>query len=102
MERFAVEEVIITPELTQALLAESQQPDDVCSALLSRHVRGDWGDIHANQSSVNDVAVMLGKGTVKSVYAVGSVEVWVMTSLNTARGLKAQTYLLVAGQSFTP
>lgn len=103
MAHFHAQNVVVTPELVQALQAAHKVADDVCAMLVTRHEGGDWGEIHANQSVVNDVAVTLGKGTAKSVYEVGGVgEVWVMTSLNAARGFAPKTYVLLARQSFDP
>lgn len=101
--RFVCADVRLTPELTQALARAGQDVDALCRRLVARHEEGEWGDVQANQRTVNDVAVLLGKGIVKSVFVVEPVgEIWLMTSLNSARHLPPQTFVMLAGQAFQP
>ncbi len=99
LQRFIADQVYITPEATHAVADARLKDPDLWQDLVERHQRGEWGDIHANQRVVNEVAVEIGKGVVKSVFTVDALgEVWLMTSLCGSRGLPIKTVIMLAGQ----
>jgi hypothetical protein len=73
--RFALGQTVATPGALQALAAAGQSP----SALLERHVRGDWGLVEPEDAQANDDALHQG-GRLLSVYAtVLGTRLWVLT-----------------------
>lgn len=51
--------------------------------LLSRHVRGDWGDLDESDKSLNRRA-LLDRSRLMSSYSVGDKKVWVITDADWA------------------
>ena len=79
--RFDLGRILITPGAAQVLEDVGQQPIEY----LSRHIRGDWGDLAAGDSKANDVACQF-EGDVNrqerimSSYKTSkSVKIWVIT-----------------------
>lgn len=48
------------------------------AALISRHARGDWGDIHPDDVGLNEAALEHGN-RILSVYKDGALPVWIIT-----------------------
>ena len=63
-------------------------------ALLSRHARGDWGLVCAQDRAANDSALD-GGGRLLSAYDVGGERVWVITDAANDSGLRASTCILL-------
>lgn len=59
---FQLGQVVATPGALEALAGQS--PSD----LLDRHIRGDWGDVDAEDAQANDDAVAAGDLRILSVY----------------------------------
>src|SRR5688572_7477047 len=98
-KRFTPEKIHITPELCAKITAANLDLQAITDDLLERHQDGDWGDSNANQQTVNEVAIQIRKGVVKSVYTVDDVgEIWLMTSFNAQRHLGVATFVMLAGQ----
>jgi hypothetical protein len=94
MALFALGKLQMTPELLKIVSNAGLSPDIICGWVVEQHLQGKWGDINPNQKTVNEVAVQLGKGIVKSSHTLEDVgDVWIMTDL---RG--TTTYLMIAGQ----
>ena len=73
LARFELGRVLITRSAEEALA-----PDDVWLAL-SRHARGDWGDLDAHDRRQNEQALRHG-GRLFSAYRLGDgTRVWVIT-----------------------
>ncbi len=73
-ERFSLGQVVASPAAMSLLRTNGIYPN----SLLSRHVRGDWGETDAGDIHANEMALHHG-GRLLSVYAVGGAAVWVIT-----------------------
>ena len=75
MNRFQPGQVVATPGALSALEASGES----VSTCLSRHVRGDWGIVDANDAREHEYAIIL-KMRIMSVYLLKSaVRIWVIT-----------------------
>jgi hypothetical protein len=63
---------------TRGALAAMQRLDVSPLALLSRHQRGDWGNLDVEDKQANEQALACG-GRVFSAYTFGAVKFWVIT-----------------------
>jgi hypothetical protein len=75
-QKFDLGEVIVTREALQALDAAEQTPEE----FLSRHQRGDWGNLSSAECEENDLA-LVNSSYLRSVYkTIGGTKLWVLTS----------------------
>lgn len=83
--------VAATPGAVEALEVQAGALAPVlAAALLSRHARGDWGDLDAHDRGVNEVAVQNGY-RVMSEYRLGTgAKIWIITEAD-----RSMTTLLV-------
>lgn len=93
--KFALGKVYATPGALQLIERWKQDP----TALLSRHVRGDWGLVHPDDAAANDVAVARGLRIISS-YLVGpegpdgdGQVLWIITEAD-----RSATTLLLPGE----
>lgn len=70
--RFPLGQLVITPEARKALL------DKELILSISRHLRGDWGEVTAGDCRRNDEALEKG-GRLFSVYKPGNTRFWIIT-----------------------
>jgi hypothetical protein len=63
---------------TRGALAAMQRLDVSPLALLSRHQRGDWGNLNVEDKQANEQALACG-GRVFSAYTFEAVKFWVIT-----------------------
>lgn len=54
-----------------------ERHDETATALIARHLAGDWGDCDEEDSEANDQAVELGSRTL-GAYPVGKDKVWII------------------------
>jgi hypothetical protein len=87
---FPLGAVVATP----GAIALLRQHDTNPFTLLQRHVRGDWGELCAEDRIANERAVH-GGGRIFSSYAVGSDNVWVITEAVTDAGTRQSTCVLL-------
>lgn len=71
---FALGQMVATPGALEAMEKLNISP----LALLSRHQRGDWGDLDEEDKAINDNALKTGK-RVLSAYRLDKVTLWVIT-----------------------
>lgn len=62
--------------------------------LLTRHARGDWGDLGDDDKMANDVALVDG-GRLLSSYEFKAGKVWVMTDAKDDDGKRASTCVML-------
>jgi len=73
--RFSLGTVVATPGAIDALAKSNQTPAD----FLTRHVRGDWGDLDEEDRHLNDEAVKDGIRIFSAYHTAKGVKVWVIT-----------------------
>jgi hypothetical protein len=71
--KFPLGQVVATPNALEQI-----PPDDVLKAL-SRHVRGDWGTLAAEDLKANDDALKYGGRLFSSYRSVAHVKFWIIT-----------------------
>lgn len=71
---FSLGQILATPGALELLEKQGVEP----SALLSRHVRGDWGDLCKADRQANDAALHDGS-RIFSAYVFGRDKFWVIT-----------------------
>jgi hypothetical protein len=71
---FALGQTLATPGALEAMQQQEVSP----LALLSRHQRGDWGNLDNEDKQANDQALSLG-GRIFSAYTFETVKFWVIT-----------------------
>lgn len=72
--RFPLGDVLATP----AALALLKQHQILPLRLISRHFRGDWGEVPVEDAAANEAALLAG-GRLISAYPVGNERLWVIT-----------------------
>lgn len=70
--------ILVTVGIEIAMHEERLGEDDL-SALLSRHLKGDWGNVSEEDAGHNDASLCNGVGVLLSVYVVKGHDVWVWT-----------------------
>ena len=75
MALFDVGDVVATPSALQALDRSSQSPGE----LLTRHRRGEWGDLDAHDADANRAAVQCGERILSSYRTRLGEVLWVIT-----------------------
>jgi hypothetical protein len=74
--KFPLGRLVATPGALKALEQSGQSPSD----FLSRHVRGNWGELCDEDKLLNDQAVIDGSRILSSYTTLkGSTKVWVIT-----------------------
>lgn len=73
--KFNLGQVVATPGAIEAMEEAGNTPLD----FLMRHVNGDWGDVDAEDSQANDVALKLGERLLSSYKTDKGVKLWVIT-----------------------
>lgn len=73
--RFELGQLVATPGALDALQAAKQSP----IALLSRHVRGDWGEVPPEDAQENELSVREGFRVLSAYTLSTGVKVWVIT-----------------------
>lgn len=86
---FVPGDIVVTP----GAIALAERTGCDLTALLVRHLQGDWGDLDADDRAVNDHALRTG-GRLLSRYAVSRTEdLWIITEA-AWRGMRDATTLL--------
>jgi hypothetical protein len=75
MTQFTLGFIVATPGALQALADAGQTPLD----FLSRHARGDWGDVGKGDWKLNDRALVDGERVLSSYKTTKGVKVWIIT-----------------------
>jgi hypothetical protein len=73
--RFPLGQLVATPGALDALAEAGQTPLD----FLSRHARGDWGDVDAHDRAANDRALEDGSRLLSAYTTAKGVRLWVIT-----------------------
>lgn len=73
--KFSLGKLVATPDALDALAESEQSPAD----FLSRHVRGDWGEVCDEDKQANDEALVHGARLLSAYRTLRSVKIWVIT-----------------------
>ena len=71
--KFSLGQVVATPNALAAI------PDDEVKNALSRHVRGDWGTLDAEDLNANERALRSGGRLFSSYHSSQNVKFWIIT-----------------------
>lgn len=94
MPKFDPGQVVATQGAIHAL-AESQQD---ASFFIDKHVRGDWGEVDADDQRANDQALLDGGRLLSSYRTLRGVELWVLTEAVGDDGRRASTCLTLPSE----
>ena len=73
--KFSLGQMVATPSALDALADSGQSPAD----FLSRHVRGDWGEVCQEDGQANDDAVVNGERLLSAYRTLKGVRIWTIT-----------------------
>ena len=74
-QKFSLGQVVATPAALKAIEDAGQTPD----FFLDRHVQGDWGEVDAFDSRVNDEALANGDRILSAYRTLKGVKLWIVT-----------------------
>ena len=72
---FSLGSLVATHGALEVLAQSNQTPSD----FLARHVRGDWGDVCAEDKQLNDEALREGSRIVSAYKTATGARIWVIT-----------------------
>ena len=73
--KFSLGQVVATPGALEALEEAGQSPDD----FLSRHIRGEWGEVSQDDKQANDDALVNGDRVLSAYRTLRNVRIWIIT-----------------------
>ena len=73
--KFLLGQLVATPGALDALAESGQSPSD----FLSRHVRGDWGEVCEEDKRLNDEALVHGERVLSVYRTLRGVRIWIIT-----------------------
>ena len=73
--KFPLGQLVSTPAALDALTQSGQSPTD----FLSRHVRGDWGEVCDEDKQLNDEALVQGARLLSAYRTLRGVRIWIIT-----------------------
>ena len=73
--KFQLGNIVATPAAMQAIADSGQSPTD----FLSRHVRGDWGEVCDEDKQLNDQAVTDGDRLLSAYRTLKNTRIWIIT-----------------------
>ena len=89
--KFSIGQLLATPGALAALATAGQTADQ----LLSRHFRGDWGDVCQEDREANDASLIDGSRILSAYHLKSKVKVWIITEAADDDGNRAATTLLL-------
>ena len=72
---FDLGQVVATP----GAIVTFEKVDETIVSLLSRHVRGDWGNLHEEDKTTNDEAVKEGYRILSAYKLSDGTKIWIIT-----------------------
>ncbi len=89
--KFALGQVVATPGALEALAKAGQTPHD----LLARHLRGDWGDLDADDAALN-LSALKDESRIFGTFILNDgTKLWCITEAVGEDGHRASTCLLL-------
>lgn len=89
--KFPLGRLLATPGALAVLEEAGQTPFD----FISRHARGDWGDVCADDKQANEDALVDGSRLLSSYKTSTNVKLWVITEATDDDGNRAATTILL-------
>lgn len=89
MPLFALGKIVATPGALEALSRSEQSPGE----FLTKHARGEWGDLDAFDAEANWTAIRDGSRILSSYQTRQGVKIWVITEAD-----RSSTCLLLASE----
>ena len=89
--RFRLGQTVATPAALEAIQQAGQSPAE----FLDRHVRGDWGNLSADDRALNDEAVQDGSRILSAYVTRAREKIWVITEAADDRGHRSATTILL-------
>jgi len=89
--RFRLGQTVATPAALEAIQQARQSPAE----FLDRHVRGDWGNLSADDRALNDEAVQDGSRILSAYVTRAGEKIWVITEATDDRGHRSATTILL-------
>ena len=89
--KFSPGQVVATPDALEALAQSGQTPD----FFLRKHLSGDWGEVNAEDWSLNDQALADGSRLLSAYTTLKGVRLWVLTEASDDQGRRAATTILL-------
>lgn len=88
---FRLGQTVATPAALEAIQQAGQSPAE----FLDRHVRGDWGNLSADDRALNDEAVQDGSRILSAYVTRAGERIWIITEAADDRGRRAVTTILL-------
>lgn len=92
--KFNTGQILATPGALEALQASGQNPGD----FLSRHVKGDWGEVCDEDKSLNDQSLVDGSRLLSAFRTLQGTKLWIITEAADDRGHRAATTILLPSE----
>ena len=92
--KFHPGQIVATPGALEALQNAGQTPHE----FLVRHLSGDWGDLDAEDRSLNDAAVIDGSRILSAYTTRKGERLWVITEAADDHGRRASSCLLLPSE----
>ena len=89
--RFRLGQTVATPAALEAIQQAGQSPAE----FLDRHIRGDWGNLSADDRALNDEAVQDGSRILSAHVTRAGEKLWFITEAADDRGHRAATTILL-------
>jgi hypothetical protein len=89
--KFPLGQVLATPGAIEALQKSGQLPGE----FLARHVTGDWGEVCADDKTLNDEALIDGSRLLSAYRTSKGTKLWIITEAQDDRGHREATTLLL-------
>ena len=92
--KFNLGQIVATPGSLEALQESGQTPGD----FLSRHVRGDWGEVCGEDKLANDQSLIDGSRLLSAYRTLKGAKLWIITEAIDDHGHRAATTLLLPNE----
>jgi len=89
--KFRLGQIVATPGALEALQRSGQDP----LFFLERHVLGDWGEVDAEDSKLNDESVRDGSRILSAYRTLKGEKLWIITEAEGDDGRRASTCILL-------
>ncbi len=92
--KFSLGQTYATPGALEALQESGQSPKD----FLSRHVRGDWGEVCDDDKMANDHSLVDGSRLLSAYKTLKGVKIWIITEATDDNGQRAATTCILPSE----
>jgi hypothetical protein len=92
--KFTLGQILATPGALEALEESSQTPQ----FFLTRHIRGDWGEVCDEDKGLNDQALIDGSRLLSAYKTLRGTRIWIITEAADEQGNRAATTLLLPSE----